>query len=92
MHFYLNDWLFRHQDHEILLELAPEIVAFFHWKVNLEKSSLTPGQRFEYLGLCFCMDLEVVHPPDHLLDKMRQDLRILGRKILVTPRELQSFL
>ena len=38
------------------------------------------------------MDLEVVHPADHLLDKLHLDLRDLMRKILVTPRELQSFL
>ena len=90
MHVYLDDWLFQHQDREIHLELAPEIVVFLQFlgrEVNLEKSSLTPSQSFKYLGLCFCMDLKVVGPADHPLDKLHQDLHILMRKILVTPRE-----
>ena len=73
VHVYLNDWLFRHQDREILLKLAPEIVAFLQsvgWEVNLEKSSLTPSQSFEYLGLRFCKYLEIVRPADHLLHKI----------------------
>ena len=32
------------------------------------------------------------HLVDHLLDKLHQDLCALLRKILVTPRELESFL
>ena len=70
MHVYLDDWLFQHQDRKILLELAPEIVAFLQSlgsEVTLEKSSLTPSQSFEYLGLIFRTDLEIVHPADHLL-------------------------
>ena len=47
---------------------------------------------FEYLGLHFRTDLEIVHPADHLLDKLHQDLGARMRKILVTLRELQSFL
>ena len=62
------------------------------WEVNLEKSSLTPGQSFEYLDLCFRSDLEIVRPADRLLDRLHRDLNILMRKMLVTPWELQSFL
>ena len=49
-------------------------------------------QSFEYLSLRFCTDLEVVRPADHLLDKLHLDLRDLMRKLLVTLKELQSFL
>ena len=55
--------------------------------------SLTPSQSFEYLGLRSRTNLGIVHPADHLLDKLHQDdLNALTRKILVTPRKLQSFL
>ena len=70
MHVYVNDWLFRHQDCEILLQLVPEIVAILQsvgQEVNLKLSSLTPSQSFEYLGLRFHTDLGVVRQADHLL-------------------------
>ena len=95
VHVYLDYWLFRHQYREIILRLVPEIVAFLQslgWEINLEKSSLSPSQSFEYLGLRFRTDLGVVLPADHLLEKLHRDLNVLTRKILVTPRELQSFL
>ena len=94
MHVYLDDWLFRHQVREILLQLVPEIVAFLQslgWEVNLEKSSLNPSQSFEYLSLRFRSDLEIVDLADHLLDRLHRDLTVLMRKIPITPRELQSF-
>ena len=61
---------------------------------HVEKSSLTPSQSFKYLRLCFCSDLSVVCPTDHLLDKLLQDLHVtvLSNQILVPLRELQSFL
>ena len=69
------NWLFRHQHQELLIELATKVIAFlqsFRWEVNLEKSSLTPSQSFEYLGLRFRSDLGVVRPgEDHLLDKLQ---------------------
>ena len=58
----------------------------------MEKSSLTLSQSFEYLGLRFCTDLGIVGLADHLLDKLHRDLSMLTSKILLTPRELQSFL
>ena len=73
VHVYLDDWLFRHQDHEIVVELEPVVVAFLQslgWEVNLEKSSPTPSQSFEYLSLCFRTDLGIVRPADHLQNKL----------------------
>ena len=82
MHAYLDDWLFRHQDCEIIFQFLSEIIAFpqsLGREVILGKSSLTPSQSFEYLGLRFCTDLEVVRPADQLLDKLHQDLNVLTR-------------
>ena len=73
VHVYLIDWQFRHPDRKILLQLVAEIVAFLQSlgrEVNLEKSSLTNSQSFEYIGLRFRSDLEIVHPADHLLDRL----------------------
>ena len=70
MHVYLVEWLFRHQDCEILLQLVSEIVAFLQSlgrEFNLEKSSLTPSQSFEYLGPRIHSELGIVRPADHLL-------------------------
>ena len=55
------------------------------WEVNVDKSSLTPSQSFEYLGLFFRSDLEVVHPADHLLAKLQRELTVFESQTFITP-------
>ena len=95
VHVYLDDWLFRHQQREFLLLHAPRIVQFLRslgWEVNVNKSSPTPSQSFEYLGLAFHSDLEVVRLADHMLAKLLRELTTFRSQIFVTPRNFQSLL
>ena len=74
---------------------TPRIIGFLRslgWEVNMDKSSLTPSQSFEYLGLAFRSDLEVVRPADHLLAKLQWELTTFRSQIFVTPRNFQSLL
>ena len=50
------------------------------------------SQSFEYLGLAFRSDLEVVHLADHLLAKLQRELTTFRSQIFVTPRNFQSLL
>ena len=81
VHVSLDNWLFRHQDCEILLELTPVIVFSSISGVGsrLEISSLTTGQSFEALGFCFCSQLKIVCLAVVLLDKLLRDLNALMR-------------
>ena len=58
----------------------------------MDKSSLTPSQSFEYLGLTFCSDLEVVRLVHHLLAMLQRELTIFKSQIFVTPRNFQFLL
>ena len=55
----------------------------------MDNSSLTPSQSFEYLGLAFRSDLEVVCPADHLLVKLQRELTTYRSQIFVTLRNFQ---
>ena len=94
VHVYLDDWLFQHQQKEFLLLHTSRIVQFLRslgWAVNVDKSSLTPSQSFNYLGLTFHPDLEVVHPADQAA-KLQQEMTTFRSQIFITPRNFQSFL
>ena len=50
VHVYLNNWLFRHQDREILLELAPEIIVFLQslgWRGQFGEVISDPKPEFQ---------------------------------------------
>ena len=73
----------------------PQILDFVQelgWEVNLHKSSLVPSQSFEYLGLHFVTDLDLVRPADHLLVKLESKVLELRAQLRITPRNLQEFL
>ena len=87
VHVYSDDWLFRHQQRKFVLLHTPRIFQFLRslgWEVSVDKLSPTASQSFEYLGLTFHSDLEVVRPVDHLLAKLQRELTTFRSQLFVT--------
>ena len=63
----------------------PQIVVFLKslgWDINLEKSSRTPSQQFDYLGLAVRTDTDLLTKPDLQLCQFRA-------QTVVSPRQLE---
>jgi hypothetical protein len=69
-----------------------DILAYLGWKVNLEKSDLTPSQDFVHLGMHFVTHLNQVKLTDKRIDKLMSSILALELKSQTTPRELQSII
>ena len=82
-HFYLDDWLIRHQDPVILLEHLQYILglaARLGWIVNLAKSDLTPSRQFIYLGLDFDTVQSVVRPTLKRVERLEGCVRLFLKR------------
>ena len=60
--------------------------------INIDMSSLTPSQSFEYGGLAVRTDPEVVCPAVYLLAKLQPELTTFTSQIFITPRNFHSLL
>ena len=82
------------QEREVLVRLMPQILDFVQdlgWEVNLDKSSLVLSLTFQYLGLHFVTDLDLVRPADHLLVRIESRVLQLRAQLQSTPQKLQEF-
>jgi hypothetical protein len=55
-HVFIDDWLFFHEDEELLRRTIPLIVDTFNRlgvSINFQKSVLNPARQFEHLGIAF---------------------------------------
>ena len=70
---YIDDWLIFHRDPAWLLLTVTELLPFLSSlgvKLNLDKSDLTPRQRFTYIGVEFWTDQCLVLPPVDRVTKL----------------------
>lgn len=91
---YLDDILQKNLDAHVLAVHSHQLISVLvslGWKINYEKSDLTPSQEFVHLGMFFRTQLNRVC----LTNKRRQKILDLGSDLLhlqaTTPRVLQSF-
>lgn len=66
LHTYLDDWLLRAQDRQMLIrqrDFLLQLTAELGFLVNEEKSSMIPSQDFTYIGVRFRTDLGISLPP-----------------------------
>ena len=64
---YLDDWLLYDLDRSQLVENTKRVVEMagsLGWVINMEKSDLTPSQRFDFLGMTLDTRLSTVRPCD----------------------------
>ena len=79
---YLDDWLIRHQDPVELqaqLHYVLQLSQQLGWNVNKEKLDLTPSRQFQYLGIQFDTESEIVRPALKRIEKLEGCVRLFLR-------------
>ena len=88
---YLDDWLIVHRDPAVLSVTVRELLPFLSAlgvMLNLEKSDLTPRQRFTYIGVEFWTDRALALPPEDRVSKLQDLLAGLLLRDQCTARDL----
>jgi len=92
---YLDDWLIFHRDPAFLVAVVKELLPFLLTLgilLNLEKSDLTPRQRFTYIGVEFWTDLSLVLPPVDRVAKLQSLLNKLSNSNQCVARDFLSLI
>lgn len=92
---YIDDWLIFHRDPAWLLQTMAELLPFLSSlgvKLNLEKSDLTPRQRFTYIGVEFWTDQILVLPPVDRVTKLQSLITSLLNRDRCLVREFLSLI
>ena len=92
---YLDDWLVWADSVEQCLidtQVLLQVLDARGFKVNLQKSRLTPQRRFEWLGVLWDTSTQLVSLPEDKVLSMTQDLLSFLNKTWVTRREVERVL
>ncbi|XP_046976031.1 uncharacterized protein LOC124542139 [Vanessa cardui] len=92
---YLDDFLLVHQDRTKLGFQAAEAVRHLEqlgWKVNFQKSVLTPTQDLEYLGIRWLTDKNKMVLPNQKVSSINSALEHITKKQHMSLRQLQTIL
>ena len=93
LHQYLDDWLIRapsqaeSQKHTTKLLSLVRTLGFI---VNLQKSELTPQQRFDFIGYRFLLDQGLVRPTNDRWSKIQNSFTKISKKSVISARTLMS--
>jgi hypothetical protein len=94
-HAYLDDWLLRHSDRQLLLQQRDPLLLKakdLGFLVNFSKSRLVPAQEFVYIGVGFRTMLGLVHPPPDRIQAISAATGALMGVSLAKARTLLSWL
>ena len=86
IHTYLDDWIVYHPNRQTLekhTQWVLQMAALMGFKVNREKSNLTPTQNLIYLGMEFNLKDQTVFPPE----KKCQEIKELAEILLTQPKK-----
>ncbi len=89
IHMYLDDWLIRHPDHQVLisqLEETLDLTGRLGFRLNLPKSELVPSQDFVFLGVRFNTVNGLVYPTDVRVERLWEWIRRIRRAKRVPAR------
>jgi hypothetical protein len=95
LHQYLDDWLIHAKSREVVLYHTHKVVELAQslgWKVNMDKSDLTPSQDCTYLSYRFRMDIGIVCPVEERWDKIQRKVEPFLRQEAVVAGQWQSLL
>ena len=92
---YLDDWLILAQSATLCDSQTAQVralAASLGFVINLEKSELTPSQKFQFLGMVFDTRLMTVRPTPARLDHLSTLLATLSSRVSASARQLVSLL
>ena len=82
-HAYLDDWLIRGRDEHTVQTHTQEVISTCHrlgMVINWDKSSLTPKQDFQFVGIRFDLRRGLALPPLERVHKLQKLLALLKRQ------------
>jgi hypothetical protein len=93
-HVYIDDWLFFHENVDVLRRLVPQIVDVFTRlgvSINFPKSILRPVQVFEHLGIAFDLVLGLSFPSQATRETLLALRDELLEAVAWSPRKLMRW-
>ena len=95
LHPYLDDWLARNQNRQVLLEHRQFLLSLINSLgliINYEKSYLVPAQVFTFIGMEFLTQANNVRVPQDRVLKILETVRQFSQKYSVSARDFLSLL
>ena len=94
LHQYLDDWLIKAPSQAESREHTAtfSLVRTLGFTVNLQKSELTPQQRFDFIGYQFLLDQGLVKPTDDRWNKVENSFTRISKKSVINARTLMSII
>ena len=95
LHPYLDDWLARNQNRQVLLEHRQFLLSLINSLgliINYEKSDLVPIQVFTFIGMEFLTQANIVRVPQDRVLKILETVRQFSQKYSVSARDFLSLL
>ena len=89
LHPYLDDWLARNQNRQVLLEhrnYLMSLITSLGLIINYEKSELIPTQTFTFIGMEFLSNLNIVRVPQERVQKLITSILVFSQKTSVSAR------
>ena len=95
LHQYLDDWLTRGANQEVVLHHTEELIQLVQhlgWLVNMDKSDLTPTQMFTFLAYSYNLEEGTVKPTEERWIKLQKKIAPFMKSQFLDAKSWQSLI